>query len=86
MLFKKIAFTFVQETFESSEASIWRVRSKVSPAFLTIVPEGLKLMSRSKKRGEGGEKMVQRADKGRNIPVVNHTTLHLAHSPAIAAY
>lgn len=43
-------------------------------------------MSRSEKRGEDGEKMLQRPDKGRNIPVVNHTTLQLAHSPAEAAY
>lgn len=30
--------------------------------------------------------MVQRPVKGQNISVVNHITLHLAHSPADAAY
>lgn len=60
--------TFVHETFVVSEASIWRVRSKVSPALLMIFPKGLKLMSRSEKRGEDGEKMLRRPDKGRNIP------------------
>ena len=57
-----------------------------SPALLTIFPEGLKLMSRSNKKGENGEKMVQRPDKGRNISVVNHTNPHLAHCPADAPY
>lgn len=54
----KIAFTFVQETLTSPEASIWRVRSTASPAFLTMLPEGLKLMSRSNKRGEEGEELA----------------------------
>lgn len=43
-------------------------------------------MSRSKKRGKDGERMFQWPDKGQNIPVVNHTTLRLARSPAGAAY
>lgn len=43
-------------------------------------------MSRSEKQEEDGERMVQRPDKGWNIPVVNHAAVLLAHSPVDAAY
>lgn len=68
------AFTFFHETLCEAEELIWRVTSKASPVFMTILPEGLKLKSRSKKnvkrKKEKCWKMVHRFDKG---CVVKHT-------------
>lgn len=82
----KIAFTFVQETFTSPEALVWKFSCKASPARLTIFPERLKLMSKSEEREQGGEKVVQRPDKGWDTPVVKRTAMLWPHNPADAAY
>lgn len=44
-----------------------RFTSKVSPAFLITVPDGLKMTSRSANQGET---MFQRTDRPQNSPIV----------------
>lgn len=57
-----ISPTLVHETFVAWEALIWILRPKDSPALLMTFPEGLKLMSRSEKKRDDSEKMVQRSE------------------------